>query len=134
MYIEKNGAKKYYKYYYYSDLRICCREHGISVEDGFCMAMRKRVKTRNEKTFYHTVPISKQQIVFRDDIEINYTEFEGFKNKDYSNVGRTKTKTETKKKRKNVIHYKKCPSCGKQINSRFKMCADCKRSKEESSK
>ena len=134
VYIEKNGAKKYYKYYYYSDLRICCREHDISVEDGFCMAMRKRVKTRYEKTFYHTVSISKQQIVFRDDIEIIYTEFEGFKNKDYSNVVRTKTKTETKKKRKNVIHYKKCPLCGKQINSRFKMCADCKRSKEEGSK
>lgn len=132
VYIRKNGASK--KYYYYSDLRICCNENGLSLEDGFCMAMRKRVQTRKEKEMYHHVPITKHEIWFRQDLDIDKTEFEGYKNKNKSNSGRPRTKEKQPKKRKTTMHYKECPCCGKLINSRFRMCADCKRAKEEANK
>lgn len=132
VYIKKNGSTK--KYYYYTNIRLCCMQNGLSVEDGFCMAMRKRDNSKDNKKIYHHVHITKHEIWFREDINIDRTEFENYKNRDFSNNGRPrKNKKETVKK-KQTIHYKPCPICGKTTQSRFKMCSDCKRKAEEQKK
>lgn len=120
VYIYKGkGGKKYYRYYYYSSLRECCFQREIEIKDGFCMAMRNRISSRSIKVLYPKVPISEHEIVFAEDIEIEEVQFE---NKHIN-------KEEVNKNKSVTIQYKKCPHCGKQINSRFKMCADCKRNK-----
>ena len=116
IYIVKNRDRKYY---YYSSLRECCFQRGIEIKDGFCMAMRRRIDNRSIKALYPKVPISEHEIVFAEDIEIEEVQFE---NKHIN-------KEEVNKNKSVTIQYKKCPHCGKQINSRFKMCADCKRNK-----
>lgn len=126
VYIKKNGSTK--KYYYYTNIRLCCMQNGLSVEDGFCMAMRKRDSSRKNKSIYHHVPIAKHEIWFREDIDIQRTEYENYKQ---AKIGRPKTATKKKKRKEQMIYYKPCPICGNMTQSRFKMCADCKRKSEE---
>lgn len=132
VYIKKTGNKKYYKYYYYPNIRICCVENKLNVEDGFCMAMRKRDNSRENKEKFHHVSITKHEIWFRDDIEIDRRDYENYKN---CKLGRKKKETTPKtKKRKRVKHYKNCPCCGKTILSNIKLCADCKRERDKTRK
>lgn len=123
VYIAKKGASK--KYYSYNNIRVCCVDNGLTVEDGFCMAMRKRDTSRKNKAIYHHVSISKHEIWFRNDIDIDIKDFEAYKT---AKLGRKK-KEETKKRRnkKKIKHYHACPICGKTILSTSRKCADCKR-------
>ena len=123
-YIKKNGSTK--KYYYYPNLKLCCNVNNISLEDGFCMAMRKHDGSRQNKAVYHHVSITKHEIWFYGDINIDREMYEGMKNKKPS-TGRPKTKIQKPKRRKSEKTYKPCPYCGKPILSTFKKCSDCKR-------
>ena len=147
VYIAKNGSSK--KYYAYNNIRVCCLKNKISVEDGFCMAMRKR-DDKNKKTYHH-VAITKHEIWFRDDIEIDIKKFEGFKKRKLKGKRKNKNKTEEKKNKQpkkerkqkktkekkskqKTKNYRECPCCGKTIPSRIRLCADCKRKREEERK
>ena len=132
VYIYKNGGKKYYKYYYYNSLRECCFERNIEIKDAFCMAMRNRIDNRHIKTLYPKVPISKQEVVFVEDMNIDGIEFE---NRGAKKKAKQKTKEKIKANKKEKIkHYRNCPNCGKIIPSGFRLCADCKRIKDENKK
>ena len=131
LYIKKGGAKKYWKNYFYRNMKVCCEEHGMTVEEGFRMAMRKKDNSRHNKEIYKHVPITKHEIWFKEDVEDwDNIVFERKKIKDTSNMGRPRKNEKINKKREYVIHYKPCPICGKITQSRFRMCADCKRAKE----
>lgn len=124
VYVKKNGSSK--KYYYYSNIRLCCLENGLSVEDGFCMAMRKRDVSRKNKNIYHHVHITKHEIWFRDDIDIDKKDYENWKQ---TRVGRPKTNNKKCKKQRKTPQprAKICPICGKEYKSysRTNVCADC---------
>ena len=130
--VYKNGGKKYYKYYYYNSLRECCFERNIEIKDAFCMAMRNRIDNRHIKTLYPKVPISKQEVVFVEDMNIDGIEFE---NRGAKKKAKQKTKEKIKvNKKEKIKHYRNCPNCGKIIPSGFRLCADCKRIKDENKK
>ena len=132
VYIYKNGGKKYYKYYYYNSLRECCFDRNIEIKDAFCMAMRNRIDNRHIKTLYPKVPISKQEVVFVEDMNIDGIEFE---NRGAKKKAKQKTKEKIKvNKKEKIKHYRNCPNCGKIIPSGFRLCADCKRIKDENKK
>lgn len=131
VYIKKNGGNK--QYYYYSNIRLCCLENGLSVEDGFCIAMRKRDGSRKNKNIYHHVHITKHEIWFASDINIDIKEI-NFKNKKQVKTKNKPSKTKkTKKKVKESTHKnyqpkaKICPICGKEYKSysHTNICADC---------
>ena len=122
VYIAKNGSSK--KYYAYNNIRECCAKNKMSVEDGFCMVMRKRDGSRKNKTIYHHVPITKHEIWFRNDIDINIKDFEAYKT---AKLGRKRVYIHKKSKKRKTKHYHTCPDCGKTILSTTRKCADCKR-------
>lgn len=125
VYIKKNGRTK--KYYRYSNIRICCLENDLSVEDGFCMAMRKRDNSRKNKSIYHNVCIAEHEIWFREDINMDKKKFENYNN---AKIGRPRTKERKKSKKRKTPQprAKICPICGKEYKSysHNKICADCK--------
>ena len=123
VYIAKNGSSK--KYYAYNNIRECCIRNKMSVEDGFCMAMRKRDGSSKNKTIYHHVPITKREIWFRSDIDLDIKDYEPYKT---AKKGRKRLGERNKKGvRKKPKHFHPCPICGKTILSTTKTCADCKR-------
>ena len=63
------------------------------------------------------------------------TVLEEFENRGVKKKAKQKTKEKIKvNKKEKIKHYRNCPNCGKIIPSGFRLCADCRRIKDENKK
>jgi rubrerythrin len=129
VYIKKVGSRKNYKYYIYSSLKECCKNHEVGIIDGFHMFIRIHT---NNKTFPY-IKKSQFEIQALDDLDLP-KDFV-FENR-YHKQKPKKYKYTTKKRSKPTISVHTCDICGYIFKSysRTNVCADCKRKQEEEKK